>query len=74
MSAFEWDEGKAALHLARHGAGFDEACTVFEDPQALTCLHAALHGLKAASRHVHVPARPQSRAEPAQAKGRCREW
>lgn len=35
MSAFEWDEGKAALNLAKHGVSFDEASTVFADPLAV---------------------------------------
>jgi uncharacterized DUF497 family protein len=29
---FEWDEGKAAANLARHGVSFEEAITVFGDP------------------------------------------
>lgn len=29
---FEWDENKAANNLAKHGVGFDEAITVFDDP------------------------------------------
>ena len=29
---FEWDEAKAAANLAKHGVGFDEAKTVFDDP------------------------------------------
>ena len=33
---FEWDEAKAAGNLLKHGVGFDEAITVFGDPQALT--------------------------------------
>ncbi len=32
---FEWDEGKAAANVAKHGVSFDEAATVFEDPDAL---------------------------------------
>lgn len=36
MSAFEWDEAKAALNLQKHGVSFSEAVTVFEDPCALT--------------------------------------
>ena len=31
---FEWDEGKAALNLAKHKVSFDEALTVFSDPYA----------------------------------------
>lgn len=29
---FEWDEGKAAANLGKHGVSFDEAMTVFGDP------------------------------------------
>jgi uncharacterized DUF497 family protein len=28
---FEWDEEKAALNYKKHGVGFDEAATVFDD-------------------------------------------
>jgi uncharacterized DUF497 family protein len=33
---FEWDEGKAAENLAKHGVSFAEASTVFADPLART--------------------------------------
>ena len=33
---FEWDEAKAKGNLRKHGVGFEEAITVFGDPQALT--------------------------------------
>ena len=33
---FEWDPGKAAANLAKHGVSFDEASTVFGDPLATT--------------------------------------
>ena len=33
---FEWDPGKAARNLAKHGVSFDEASTVFGDPLAGT--------------------------------------
>jgi hypothetical protein len=33
---FEWDPGKAASNLAKHGVSFEEACTVFGDPLATT--------------------------------------
>ena len=33
---FEWDEAKATANLRKHGVGFEEAITVFGDPQALT--------------------------------------
>ncbi len=32
---FEWDPGKAAANLRKHGLTFDEASTVFGDPLAL---------------------------------------
>jgi uncharacterized DUF497 family protein len=32
---FEWDDAKAATNLAKHGVAFDEAVTVFDDPDAL---------------------------------------
>lgn len=33
---FEWDPEKAAANLAKHGVGFEEAASVFEDPLADT--------------------------------------
>ncbi|HTQ39343.1 MAG TPA: BrnT family toxin [Pirellulales bacterium] len=33
---FEWDLQKATRNLARHGVSFEEAATVFADPQAMT--------------------------------------
>lgn len=33
---FEWDEAKAAANLTKHGVSFDEAQTVFGDPDTLT--------------------------------------
>jgi len=33
---FEWDVGKAASNLRKHGIPFDEAVTVFADHLALT--------------------------------------
>ena len=33
---FEWDVGKAASNLRKHGISFDEAVTVFADHLALT--------------------------------------
>jgi len=33
---FEWDDAKAAANLRKHGVRFDEAITVFLDPNALT--------------------------------------
>ncbi len=32
---FEWDTGKAVSNLRKHGVSFDEAMTVFADPDAL---------------------------------------
>lgn len=32
---FEWDAKKAAANLAKHAVSFDEAATVFADPEAL---------------------------------------
>lgn len=31
---FEWDRAKASSNLKKHGIGFDEAITVFNDPWA----------------------------------------
>jgi uncharacterized DUF497 family protein len=33
---FEWDAGKAASNLRKHGISFDEAVTVFADQLSLT--------------------------------------
>ena len=33
---FEWHEAKAEMNLAKHGVGFDEAKTVFNDPRAIS--------------------------------------
>jgi uncharacterized DUF497 family protein len=30
---FEWDSEKATANLSKHGVSFDEARTVFDDPQ-----------------------------------------
>lgn len=32
---FEWDPQKAEANAAKHGVAFDEAMTVFADPEAL---------------------------------------
>jgi uncharacterized DUF497 family protein len=32
---FEWDSGKAASNLEKHGVSFFEAATVFADPVAV---------------------------------------
>ncbi len=34
--AFEWDENKARSNRQKHRVTFEEACTVFRDPLALT--------------------------------------
>lgn len=34
-SVFEWDPRKAEANAAKHGVSFDEALTVFLDPNAL---------------------------------------
>ncbi|MCC6657931.1 MAG: BrnT family toxin [Rhodocyclaceae bacterium] len=36
MLRFEWDAGKAASNLRKHGVSFDEAGSVFLDPLALS--------------------------------------
>lgn len=33
---FEWDPGKAATNLRKHGLSFREAATAFGDPMAVT--------------------------------------
>ena len=33
---YEWDQGKAAANLKKHGISFEDAATVFLDPLALT--------------------------------------
>ena len=35
MNRFEWDPGKAAANLAKHGIDFTDATAVFFDEQAL---------------------------------------
>ncbi len=35
---FEWDDDKARTNLQKHGAGFDEASTIFDDPLFITAL------------------------------------
>lgn len=32
---FEWDDEKAELNEVAHGVSFEEACEVFDDPNAL---------------------------------------
>ena len=33
---FEWDPNKAKTNKDKHGVSFEDACTVFKDPKALT--------------------------------------
>lgn len=33
--SFEWDPRKAAANIRKHGVSFEDACTVFEDDEAL---------------------------------------
>ena len=33
---YEWDPDKAINNLKKHQVGFDEACTIFEDPFYIT--------------------------------------
>lgn len=33
---YEWDPEKAINNLQKHQVGFDEACTIFEDPLYIT--------------------------------------
>lgn len=35
---FEWDYEKAKINLTKHGVSFDEAITVFYDPNSITIL------------------------------------
>jgi hypothetical protein len=35
INAFSWDAGKALSNLKKHGVSFEEAATVFGDPDAL---------------------------------------
>jgi uncharacterized DUF497 family protein len=39
---FEWDDRKARLNMSKHEVSFDEACSVFGDPLAIT-IGDALH-------------------------------
>ena len=36
MFTFEWDDAKAGSNRRKHGVSFDEAITVFGDPNAAT--------------------------------------
>ena len=40
--SFEWDEAKDLLNRQKHGVGFDEAKSVFNDPRSLT-IHDVAH-------------------------------
>jgi len=35
-SEFEWDDEKAKSNLKKHGVGFEEASTIFNDPKIAT--------------------------------------
>ena len=35
---FEWNPQKARVNLRKHQIDFEEACTIFEDPQFITFL------------------------------------
>lgn len=35
-ATFEWDKAKAAANLAKHGIGFGDALSAFEDPLSIT--------------------------------------
>ena len=35
-SEFEWDDEKAEVNRRKHGIGFDEAATIFNDPNIAT--------------------------------------
>jgi uncharacterized DUF497 family protein len=35
-SDFEWDDEKAESNLKKHGVGFEEAATIFNDPNIAT--------------------------------------
>ena len=37
-SEFEWDDEKAKSNLKKHGVGFEEASTIFNDPNIATIL------------------------------------
>ena len=41
MISFVWDDEQAQTHLAKHGASFEEAQSVFDDEQALLILSSA---------------------------------
>ena len=34
--SFEWDIAKAKINLAKHAVSFEDAATIFKDPNALT--------------------------------------
>ena len=35
---FEWNAGKAARNIEKHGVSFDEASTIFDDPMLITVI------------------------------------
>ena len=38
---FEWNREKARAHRAKHGVSFEEAATVFQDPQMVSVYNGA---------------------------------
>jgi uncharacterized DUF497 family protein len=46
---FEWDERKATINLAKHNVSFEEALTIFGDPNAFDA--------RAVARSTHEPRR-----------------
>jgi uncharacterized DUF497 family protein len=56
---FEWDTSKAVVNLKKHGVGFDEACTVFDDPLAAIFrdVNAALRAILSAVPSGSAPSR-----------------
>jgi len=37
---FEWDPDKVAMNVQKHGVSFEEACEVFDDPNAVDAFDA----------------------------------
>ena len=58
---FEWDERKATINFAKHNVSFEEALTIFDDPNAFDALALVHHeprrlrlGMSAAGRVLTV--------------------
>jgi uncharacterized DUF497 family protein len=49
---FSWDTAKAILNLRKHGVSFEEAATVFADPDALDWQDAEHSGVEARSKRL----------------------